>query len=54
LKELALQVTTEPDHKFDLSLQLDELNSALEIVCSLSDAEAETKWKSVGDRALAA
>ena len=29
LKELALQVTTDPDHKFDLSLKLDDLDSAL-------------------------
>lgn len=53
LKELALQVTTDPDHKFDLSLQLDDLDSALEIVRTIPDAEAETKWRAVGDRALA-
>jgi len=53
LKELAFQVTTDPDHKFDLSLQLDDLDSALEIVRSVPDTEAETKWKAVGDRALA-
>ena len=43
LKELALQVTTGPDHRFDLSLQLDDLDSALEIVRTLPAAEAETK-----------
>ncbi len=53
LKELAFQVTTDPDHKFDLALQLDDLDSALEIVRSVPDTEAETKWKAVGDRALA-
>ncbi|KAF7356710.1 Coatomer subunit beta' [Mycena venus] len=42
LKELALQVTTDPDHKFELALQLDDLDTALEI--------ART---SLGDRALA-
>ena len=46
-------MTTDPDHKFDLSLQLDDLDSALEIVRTLPSAEAETKWKSVDDRALA-
>ncbi|KAH8116964.1 coatomer WD associated region-domain-containing protein [Phellopilus nigrolimitatus] len=53
LQELALQVTTDPDHKFDLSLQLDDLDAALEITRTRPDAEAETKWKAVGDRALA-
>jgi len=52
LKELALQVTTDPDHKFDLSLQLDDLDSAVEIARSVVEAEAETKWKAIGDRAL--
>jgi coatomer subunit beta' len=33
-------------------LQLDDLDAALEIVRSVPDAEAETKWKAVGDRAL--
>ncbi|KAH8102795.1 coatomer WD associated region-domain-containing protein [Phellopilus nigrolimitatus] len=46
---LAIQVTTDPDHKFDLSLQLDDL----EIMRTIPDAEAETKWKAVGDRTLA-
>ena len=53
LKELALQVTTDPDHKFDLSLQLDDLDSALEIARKIPETEAEVKWKAIGDRALA-
>ncbi|KAH7923637.1 Coatomer, beta' subunit [Leucogyrophana mollusca] len=52
LKELALQVTTDPDHKFDLSLQLDDLDTAVEITRSVPEAEAEVKWKALGDRAL--
>ncbi|OAX39081.1 Coatomer, beta' subunit [Rhizopogon vinicolor AM-OR11-026] len=52
LKELALEVTTDPDHKFDLSLQLDDLDTAVEITRSVVEAEAETKWKAIGDRAL--
>jgi coatomer subunit beta' len=36
-----------------LALQLDDLDSALEIVRAVPDTEAETKWKAVGDRALA-
>lgn len=33
-------------------MQLDDLDGALEIVRAVPDAEAETKWKAVGDRAL--
>lgn len=47
-------MTTDPDHKFDLSLQLDDLDGALEIVQSIPPPESETKWKAIGDRALAA
>lgn len=53
LKELALEVTTDPDHKFELSLQLDDLDSALDITRDLPPAEAASKWKALGDRALA-
>ncbi|OSC97980.1 coatomer beta [Trametes coccinea BRFM310] len=52
LKELALQVTTDPDQKFELSLQLDDLDAAVEIARSVPELEAETKWKAIGDRAL--
>ncbi|KAF8886974.1 coatomer protein [Infundibulicybe gibba] len=52
LKELAIQVTTDPDHKFDLALQLDDLDTALEIARAVPASEADTKWKSLGDRAL--
>ncbi|KAJ3825234.1 coatomer WD associated region-domain-containing protein [Lentinula raphanica] len=74
LKELALQIATDPDHKFDLALQLDDLDTALEIVQAESEVslptppeleptptksteinpESITKWKALGDRALAA
>ncbi|KAJ3899890.1 coatomer protein [Lentinula edodes] len=88
LKELALEIATDPDHKFELALGLDDLDTALEIVKAESeiaptatppsevDIEAEakevskptpaptkpteinpesiTKWKALGDRALAA
>lgn len=52
LKELALEITTDPDHKFDLSLQLDDLDAAVEITRTVPELEAETKWKAIGDRAL--
>jgi len=53
LKELAMEVTTDPDHKFDLALQMGELETAQEIVRLAPENEAEIKWKSLGDRALA-
>ena len=53
MKELALKVTNDPDHKFDLSLQLDDLDTALEITRTVPELEAEPKWKAVGDKALA-
>jgi coatomer subunit beta' len=53
LKELAMEVTTDPDHKFDLALQLDDLDTALTITQSVPELEAEAKWKALGDRALA-
>ncbi|KAF7309700.1 Coatomer protein [Mycena indigotica] len=54
LKELALTISTDPDHKFDLALQLDDLDVAVEIARSVPALEAELKWKSLGDRALTA
>ena len=47
-----MQVTSDPDHKFDLSLQLDDLDAAVDIVRSIPENEAETKWNALGDRAL--
>lgn len=45
-------MTADTDHKFDLSLQLDDLDGALEIAKSLSPPESDVKWKAIGDRAL--
>ncbi|KAH6905714.1 coatomer protein [Coprinopsis sp. MPI-PUGE-AT-0042] len=52
LKELALSITTDPDHKFDLALSLDDLDTAANIVRDVPATEAAVKWKSLGDRAL--
>lgn len=46
-KELALSIASDPEHKFDLALALGQLPVALEL------ANAEHKWKMVGDAALA-
>jgi coatomer subunit beta' len=57
MKELALEVSTDLDQKFDLALSLDDLQKALSIVEQSSSAKkggaAEPKWRSLGDRALA-
>ncbi|TWU71101.1 hypothetical protein ED733_000658 [Metarhizium rileyi] len=50
-KELALEVATDPEHKFDLALALNQLDTALELA---RVADVEHKWKTVGDSALAA
>jgi coatomer subunit beta' len=49
LKELALEVTTDPDHKFELAMQCQKLQIARQII-ELNDSEH--KWKTLGDAAL--
>jgi len=48
-KELALEVATDPEHKFELALALGHLPIALELA---READVEHKWKTVGDAAL--
>lgn len=50
-KEMALDVATDPEHRFDLALALNNLPIALEIA---REANVEHRWKTVGDAALAA
>ncbi|KAL8773807.1 MAG: hypothetical protein Q9194_004219 [Teloschistes cf. exilis] len=50
-QEMALEVATDPEHRFDLALSLNNLPVALEIA---REANAEHRWKTVGDTALAA
>jgi coatomer subunit beta' len=49
-KEMALEVATDPEHRFDLALALNNLPIALEIA---READVEHRWKTVGDAALA-
>lgn len=49
-KELALEVATDPEHKFELAIALNQLDIALE---QARAADADHKWKTVGDAALA-
>ena len=48
-KELALEVATDTEHKFELALALNHLDIALELA---READVELKWKTVGDAAL--
>ncbi len=52
-RQLAMDVATDPDHRFDLAIQLDDLDTALSIARGTPDPESESKWKAVGDKALA-
>lgn len=49
LKELALEVSTDQEHKFDLAIQLERLDEAV-VIARLSDSEP--KWKTLGDCAM--
>lgn len=50
-KEEALEVATDPEHRFELALSLNHLAIALDLART---ADAEHKWKTVGDAALTA
>jgi coatomer subunit beta' len=50
-KELALEVATDPEHRFELALGLNDLPIALEIA---KTQDTEHKYKMVGDAAMAA
>lgn len=54
LKELALSVSTDPDHRFELAIALNDLGTALDLVRAAPEAGSQAKWKVVGDKALAA
>lgn len=49
-KELALEIATDPEQRFDLALALNNLEVAIEIA---READVDHKWKTVGDAALA-
>ncbi|KAG0072564.1 hypothetical protein BGZ89_005145 [Linnemannia elongata] len=48
-KELALQISTDQDHKYELALQLGELDLAVAIA---REVDSESKWKTLGDTAM--
>ncbi|KAK5087190.1 Coatomer subunit beta' [Lithohypha guttulata] len=50
-KEMALEVATDPEHRFELALSLNNLAVALELA---KTSDQEHKWKTVGDAAMVA
>ncbi|KAI9597452.1 coatomer WD associated region-domain-containing protein [Syncephalis fuscata] len=50
MKELALEVSTDDDHRFELALLLNKLDIALDIA---RETETDSKWRILGDAALA-
>ncbi|KAM3589458.1 Coatomer subunit beta' [Umbelopsis sp. WA50703] len=50
LKDLAMDVTEDVEHRFDLAIQLDKLDVALDIA---REVDSDIKWKTVGDVAMA-
>jgi len=50
-KELALQVTRDDEHKFEIAIQLNDLQKAYDII-KVSKSALETKWKQLGQLAL--
>ncbi|CAD6930272.1 unnamed protein product, partial [Tilletia controversa] len=51
-KELALQVTQDSDHKFDLAVSLDDFDTALEIAQTGPQTGSEPRWRTIGDKAI--
>lgn len=57
-KDVALQVTRDPDHKFELALELQQVDTARELLdethsSNEGSTDYQTKWKRLGDLALA-
>lgn len=53
MPELALEVASDPDHRFDLAVSLGRFDVALDIARSGPASGAEMRWRTIGDRALA-
>lgn len=47
----ALAVATDPDYRFELAVQLGELETALAIA---GEADSESKWRQLGELAMSA
>lgn len=52
LKELAMEVSHDPDHKFELATQLGDLDAALALARAAPEPGSEAKWRTIADKAL--
>ena len=52
LKQLAREISTNPDHQFNLALSLDALDIAVSIAEQTTAPENRVEWKSVRGRVL--
>lgn len=52
LKEMALGVSQDPEHRFELAMSCKKLALARGILQELGDSGSEAKWKALGDAAL--
>ena len=52
LKKMALEVSADPDHKFELAVSLDDFDTALEIAHTGPEAGSDLRWRTIGDKAL--
>lgn len=48
-KQQAMRVTVDPEHKFDLAIQLNDVNAAHELIKDEVVDVSEAKWKQVGN-----
>ena len=51
MKEEALSISNDSEHKFELALQLKKLDIAFQIACE-QDGSAEHKWRHLSEIAL--
>ncbi len=49
-----MSVSNDPDHRFELAIALNDLETALTLVRQGPEAGSQGKWKVVGDKALSA
>ncbi|KAG0143027.1 hypothetical protein CROQUDRAFT_661774 [Cronartium quercuum f. sp. fusiforme G11] len=53
LRGLAMEVSNDPDHKFELATQLGDLDAALALVREAPGPGSEAKWRVIAEKALA-
>lgn len=46
-------MSTDPDHKLELAISLDDLDTALSLARASPHLDSQSKWRAAADRALA-